>query len=189
MPDGYLEELQAGDSVKRMDCVCLTSTKSNPLIEHSVRGFERAVAQSPEVRGWRFLVTGEASGIATSTRIESTGLLASPGELLRTSRAVVLLSDLGFGFKTKLLEAIVAGNRVIVTPGLFSRLPDVLHPWTLEVDLDDAHSFAAALDVAAGPAPDGDPNRALRDQHHALLDDLVGRHAQQAETVPRRGQP
>lgn len=185
VPDAYLDELQSSDSMKRLDCVCLTSTKSNPLIEDSVRGFQRAVSQSPEVEEWRFLVTGEASGVATSSRIENTGLLASPGDLLRGSRAVVLLSDLGFGFKTKLLEAIVAGNRVLVTPGLFRRVPEVLHPWTVEVDLDAVHSFTEALTLAAEPAPTGDPNRALREQHHAVLDELISRHLDPEDALGR----
>lgn len=176
VPDTYLADLEVGNSVKRLDCVCLTSTKRNPLIEDSVRGFERAVTQCPEGDGWRFLVTGEASAAAGLARIENTGMLASPGELLRTSRAVVLLSDLGFGFKTKLLEAIVAGNRVLVTPGLYRRIPDLLYPWTVKVSLDTPLSFAEALAQAEQPLPEGDPNRVLRERHHAVLDELIGGH-------------
>lgn len=178
VPDAYLGELQSGDSVKRRDCVCLTSTKRNPLIEDSVRGFERAVAGASAVDNWRFLVTGDATATGSGSRIENTGMLASPGDLLRTSRAVALLSDLGFGFKTKLLEAIVAGNRVLVSPGLYRRVPALLHPWTIEVDLDVPGSFAAALSTAEQPVPEGDPNRALKELHHAVLDELIGRHAE-----------
>ncbi|MBA2531929.1 MAG: hypothetical protein H0V23_07465 [Nocardioidaceae bacterium] len=100
----------------------------------------------------------------------------SPMELLATSRAVALLSDYGYGFKTKLLEAIIAGNRVLVTPGLYRRMPRILDPWTLCVDLRDPASFAEALDEARDPLPQGDPNTALREQHHAVLDALILGH-------------
>jgi hypothetical protein len=177
IPDQYLEGLESGDTTKQRDCVCLTSTRRNPLIEDSVRGFERAIAQSPEAVGWRFLVTGDVSAGSRDPRIVNTGMLNSPGELLRKSRAVALLSDLGYGFKTKVLEAIVAGNRVLVTPGLYQRIPDLLYAWTFEVDLKEPHGFALALAQAEQPLPDGDPNGLLRAHHHAVLDRLIGRHA------------
>jgi hypothetical protein len=176
VPDQYLGELGRGDSVKQRDCVCLTSTKQNPLIDDSVRGFERAVAGLPANSGWRFLVTGGTTASTQGGRIESTGMLSSPGELLRTSRAVALLSDYGYGFKTKLLEAVVAENRVLVTPGLRRRIPAELDPWTITIDLRDPSSFAGALQTANEPLPAGRPNDALRARHHSVLDRLLAAH-------------
>lgn len=177
VPDEHLAELRVRDDEEEKGkvCVCLTSTKRNPLIEDSVRGFERAVGSLHDDDGWRFLVTGDLSA-PTGPRIESTGLLASPAPLLRDSRAVALLSDYGYGFKTKLLDAVVAGNRVIVTPGLYRRIPEMLHPWTIEVRLDDPDSFATALRTAELPLPPGEPNEALRRLHHGVLDDLLDQH-------------
>jgi hypothetical protein len=175
VPDQYLGDLGRGDSVKQRDCVCLTSTKKNPLIDDSVRGFERAVAGIPANSDWRFLVTGPTAS-TQGGRIESTGMLSSPGEVLRSSRAVALLSDYGYGFKTKLLEAVVAENRVLVTPGLRRRMPAELDPWTVTVDLRDPSSFADALQTANEPIPAGRPNDALRARHHSVLDRLIAAH-------------
>lgn len=187
VPDTYLSELLVGDAVKEKTCVCLTSTRRNPLIEDSVRGFERAVGSLTAADGWRFLVTGDLESTRGDGRIESTGLLDTPAPLLRRSRAVALLSDYGFGFKTKLLDAVVAGNRVLVTPGLYRRIPEILHPWTVEVDLHDPASFASALVAAEQPLPPGDPNDTLRRLHHGVLDALLENHLANRDGGSARG--
>ena len=184
VPDAYLDELAPpqGRAVPRSNvCVCLTSSKRNPLIDDSVRGFHRAVQSASQDLPWTFVVTGDASAAAENPRIHRTGMLESPAEVLTTSRAVALLSDYGYGFKTKLLDAVVAGNRILVTPGLRRRVPPELDAWTITVDLNIAGSFTAALDKCTGDLPEGDPNALLRQRHHRTLDDLLVR-----ATPPRR---
>lgn len=174
VPDEYLEEFTAAGGAREQLCVCLTSTKRNPLIVDSVRGLSRALEHLPSASDWRFAVTGLVEPeLAPDPRVEWLGLLDSPAQLLRGSRCVALLSDLGFGFKTKLLEAVVAGNWVLVTPGLHARMPRDLDPWTLRVDLNRPDALERALETAAGPLPEGDPNALLRERHHALLDELL----------------
>ena len=173
VPDDYLGELLPDDRPRENICVCLTSTKRNPVIEDSVRGFRQVVESLPEDNGWRFVVTGDVPEIRSS-RLEQIGTVSSPGDLLRTSRAVALLSDYGYGFKTKLLDAVVAGNRVIVTPGLRGRIPPEMAPWTSTVDVRRPETFRRALDEASTPPPDGHPNDELRRRHHGVLDDILG---------------
>lgn len=173
VPDVYLAELSPTTAARERVCVCLTSTRRNPVIEDSVRGFRRALATVPPGSGWRFVVTGDVT-LQPDDRFEAAGMLASPGDVLTTSTAVALLSDYGYGFKTKLLEAVVAGNRVFVTPGLRRRLPPEMDSWTVPVDLRRPGSFIEALAAADQPLPAGRPNDLLRARHHRLLDALLG---------------
>ena len=50
----------------------------------------------------------------------------SPLSLLAEARVVAIPSDLGMGFKTKILEAILAGCWVLVTEDVQRRLPDAV---------------------------------------------------------------
>lgn len=175
VPDAY-RVAPRDPSVRAQEslCVCLTSTKSNPLIVDALRNFDRAVRDLPVpvAEGWRFAATGPVEDVPLGPRIVRMGLVPSLDDVLRQARLVALLSDYGYGFKTKLLDAIAAGSRVAVTPKLWSRMPRSLDPWVLRVDLAEPGSFAAALEAAAADLPAGDPNRALREQHDAVLDAL-----------------
>lgn len=178
LPDDYqLVPSDPSSCTRENLCVCLTSTTSNPLIVDSLRNFDLAVRGLPEpvAQGWSFAVTGSVEDVPLDTRVIRLGLLPKLDDVLRRARLVALLSDYGYGFKTKLLEAIVAGSRVAVTPKLWKRVPRSLDPWVLRVDLAESGSFAAALEAAAADPPPGDPNRDLREQHDAALDALFSR--------------
>jgi hypothetical protein len=86
------------------------------------------------------------------------------------ARAVTILSDLGMGFKTKILEAIMAGCWVIVTPDVFARLPEAVRPWCKTARPDSAEDFRQAISGCAGPPPAGHPNAELRAAAFRALD-------------------
>jgi len=79
------------------------------------------------------------------------------------------LSDYGYGFKTKILEAILTRTYVLITPRLRARIPTSLHRYCITVDPSPS-SFAAALDSAMAPFPESDVNQRMRDEAFATLD-------------------
>jgi len=127
---------------------------------------------------WRFAITGKIKPrklLGKSSRMEQTGLLDSPLPLLAQARAVAILSDLGMGFKTKLLEAAMAGCWLLVTPDLLARVPDALRPWCLAVEPNSVEQFGSRLRECESRAlPDGDPNRVLREEAFRSLDATLG---------------
>lgn len=127
---------------------------------------------------WQFLMTGKikpADLFGRLGRIEPTGLLDSPLSIIAGARAVAILSDLGMGFKTKLLEAAMAGCWLIVTPALMKRIPKCLRPWCLPVATNSPAQFARQLErIAREPPPSQDPNALLRDEAFQALDRILG---------------
>lgn len=83
---------------------------------------------------------------------------------------MAILSDYGFGFKTKILDAILHSCYVLLTPGLYNRLPDVIKQFCLVVDPKDSNAFRRALESCLNPFPEVDANALLRSQAFAALD-------------------
>ena len=131
LPRQYLEEAQA-TLPKKKQCIVLGSSQPGPLIEHGVNAFFRLLSQTGaapyESAGWRFIVSGKRTRrMPKAADFKALGIrrlnVESPSELLRSARATLIASDLGRGFKTKILEAIACEAFVICTPGLYRRLP------------------------------------------------------------------
>lgn len=177
LPTEYLPA-PAPEQPRRPDCVCLMSSTSGvaPLAADASRNFFRLVeglgAAAPE---WRFLITGDLplSGPAPPARVIRTGLVENPYDLLSPARAVALLTDLGHGFKTKILDAAVNGCRVLVTDRLYRRLPAEIRPCCLVVDLRSVDSFREALRRSLEPLPGPHPNEQLRARAFGVLDELL----------------
>jgi glycosyltransferase involved in cell wall biosynthesis len=128
------------------------------------------------VPGWRFLITGHESAVpmSISSVVERTGFVDDPLALLHESRAVALLTDYGFGFKTKILEAAACGCWSLVTPLVFDRLPVDVRPYCVVVENKSAEAFATALENTRMPLPEGDLDALLRAQAYAAMDRLMG---------------
>lgn len=159
-------------------CVCLQSTIQNPFLEDAAVNFNDAINKlhyaSPD---WEFCITGAEldSDAPRTERLKATGLLESPFEILKRCRAVALLSDYGFGFKTKILEAIQHRCFVLVTAGLYQRLPGQIQRYCLVVDLSDPDSFEAALAKCLVEFPVVDVNALIREEAFNNLDALLTR--------------
>lgn len=169
-------------------CVCPLSTAKSirPFPLDAFQNFARLVrAYRLKPGPWKFAMTGALkvnhrwnhmvdSELIVKGDIEQLGFLDDPMTLFAQARAVAVLSDLGFGVKTKILDAIAARCWVLVTPGLYSRLAPELQPYCLVVDrLEHVAGFRAALDRAMQPFPEPDPNDALRDRAFTTLDKLM----------------
>ena len=135
---------------------------------------------------WDFRLTGNLKPpdvLGPLGRLKPTGLLASPLPLLAEARAVAIPSDLGMGFKTKILEAILAGCWVLVTEEVHGRLPEALHSWCRVIDPRSPARFAETLRGCTAPPPPGDPNALLRDEAFRGLDRVLAVDAERLEAA------
>jgi hypothetical protein len=176
MPQSYLPEFPVA-RVKDRICLCLLSTIPNPLLRDAARHFTKAVeALNGRCGHWTFVATGDAAsyGVARPSYVQWTGVLETPYPLLARARAMALLSDLGYGFKTKILEAILTHTYVILTPGLYRKLPAVLRPYCIVVQPGSGDEFAGALEKTDQCFPTADVNTPLRNHAFRVLDDVFG---------------
>ncbi|CAN5859090.1 hypothetical protein BH18ACI4_BH18ACI4_02390 [soil metagenome] len=176
LPRTYDEAVVAGE--KKTQCVCMMSTTLStlPFLIDAAKNFSKAVTRlGDELPEWEFLITGDfpSRAIKLPGRVTRTGLLATPFKVLAESRVMALLSDYGFGFKTKLLDAIHTKCYVLVLKGLYRRLPAEVQPFCIIVDTDSVDSFRSALERCREPYPDGDPNDIFRSRAFAALDELL----------------
>ena len=166
---------------KKLQCVCLMSTSHGtlPFTLDAARRFARLVERlDRQCSEWSFFITGDfpAGMLTLPVRITRTGFLDTPFELLAESRSLALLSDFGFGFKTKLLDAIKNKCYVLVARRLYQRLPVEVQPYCIVVDPNSVESFKNALERCLQPYPDGNPNDVLRTQAFTALDELLCNH-------------
>ncbi len=187
LPDSYLNDIPRA-RVKSPRCVNMMTTKANrPFLVDAARNFYRLVNALGESEGrWSFSMTGDfhQEKLPNCPRVKVEGFLENPLELLSESRAVALLSDYGFGFKTKLLEAICCGCRVLVTGKLFERLPRSVQRFAIIVDPGSVESFREALNRSLEPFPSGDVNAELRRENFAALDAILGVESKPAPEQP-----
>lgn len=172
VPDSYKEDADSAPAKEEL-CVCLLSTIMNSFLADSARNFHRALESlGPDMPAWTFHVTGRNPPRPDRPlpRLVATGLLDSPFNLMVRARAMALLSDFGFGFKTKILDAILVKSYVLVTSKLHARLAPVLHPFCFVVDPDSKESFRIALEACLKPFPAIDANSVLRAEAFAALD-------------------
>jgi hypothetical protein len=85
---------------------------------------------------FEFLITGDLSGwkLPHSPAVRLTGMLDDLPAFLKTVRAVAMLSDLGYGFKTTICDSIAHGASILAHPTMRTRCPDILKPAILAVD-------------------------------------------------------
>ncbi|MDC0575537.1 glycosyltransferase family 4 protein [Nitrosomonadaceae bacterium] len=175
LPTEYLID-NAREIKKDKLCVCFTAIQSTPLMADAVKNFSNHVeGLGDHCNDWKFAVVGNAANEKPPTRIHVTGVLESPFEMLQQARAVAVLSDLGRGFKTKIMEAIQARAYVLVPPPLFKRLPKEVLPFCIPVRKNSVVDFQRALDKCMEPYPEGDPNGVLRAQAYEALNRLFSK--------------
>jgi hypothetical protein len=187
----YLAEIPIAPT-KRSECVCITSTSPGPITHDAIRGFARALGSLGRDgrSNWQFAVSGYREPWMEEL-FQKTGVSvdwkwgANPYEVMGPARAVAILSDYGRGFKTKILEALQCRARVLATPGLFRRIPEVIKPFCVEVDLKIPNSFEKALEIASTPFPGGDPSELLQKIAYQSLDRMFGLPSYQLEAAAK----
>ncbi len=165
----------AKESAKGTVCVSIGSAASpGGVTQDAFLNFCRLVqGLEGRLQGWSFLSTGDWNGVAVPSRVHKLGRLDSPFEALAEAKAVAVLSDLGRGFKTKILDGIVAKAFVLVSPRMYKRLPAEVRPLCKSVVLDSPRAFEAALIECEAPFPAVDANELLRDRAFKALDRIL----------------
>jgi hypothetical protein len=179
----YLEEIEreiAGRGDKRKNMIlCVMSSHPGALTYHSLMRFHEAVTGIGQRRpDWRFRATGRSLWMkvhpALSQRVKHLGIIDDLMGQLCEVRATAVLSDLGRGFKTKILEAILCKTWVLVTPLLFKRLPVEVQPYCIIVDPEARYGLDEAIDrIERRQWPQGDVNAALKKAAYAALDRAI----------------
>lgn len=170
----YYQESRPAKAVRKPICVCLSSAAPGPMTLAAVRNFIDIVQQA-NVTGWRFQITGDVPEdlIPPGSPIERLGFVPDPLAVLEEATCTALMSDLGMGFKTKVLDAARMGCYTLMPPKLFSRQPDEVKPFCLMVKPGDAQAFRNALERSLEPPPETDVNAALRQRAYAVLDQII----------------
>jgi glycosyltransferase involved in cell wall biosynthesis len=161
--------------------VCpLALNQSSHLIDAGRHFFDAVRSLGDELPYWQFAVTGKLESfpfpLKAPRRAEALGFVDDMSGLLGRARAVAVLSDYGHGFKTKILEAMEYGCRVLVPPTLFGRLPDEVRPYCLVVDPNLPDSFRSALqklEAIDDEVPGAEINARFKELTIAVLDDLL----------------
>ena len=171
------------ESERARRCICLMSADWSPLAQHAAKALIDLVKRTPPslLDGWEFMVTGDlppdggAEIFDSGGRVRITGRLENPFDVMVQSRALAHLSNLGMGFKTKLLDFVQCGGWVLLPRRLYGRQPRELRPFCIVVDPSSPESLARALKKAATPWPDaGDVNGSLRRRAYRALDNAFG---------------
>ena len=174
----HVYDIEMLDGPKKDQCVCLMSTAvgTSPLLHDALLNFNKLVEKlGTRCPKWAFIVTGDLSNqrIEFPNRVGCTGFLETPFPLLVESRAMALLSNYGFGFKTKLIDAVQAGCYALVPKKLYNRLPEEIKPFCIVVKLGSRRSFESGLEKCAQPFPPGHLNARLKERAFSVLDELI----------------
>jgi hypothetical protein len=162
---------------KKFQCVCLTSVAQTTsiLIDAAKRFVKLVEGLGQRCSEWNFFITGDFSSniLNLSKRVTLTNLLDNPFKILAESRAITIFSNFGFGFKTKILDAIHNKCYILVPRMLYQRLPVEVRPYCIVVNMNSVESFKDSLRKCLEPYPDGNPNEILRKQAFAALDKVI----------------
>ena len=110
---------------------------------------------------------------SVSTRVEILRQCDEPWDLLCEVRALAVLTHLGFGFKTTIVDGLAAGCHVIVHPRLAPRLPKDIADLCIVCDpANDAH-MARLAHTLSMPPRHHEVNRLLRERALLVLRTIV----------------
>lgn len=183
VPESYVFHPPA-DLQKTNRCVCAMSADWTPLAHHAARVLVELVKKTtPEqVKPWKFAITGDLGKhrdsykpLKSGGRIDIAGNVDNPFEYMVKSRAMAHLSNLGMGFKTKLLDFVSGGGWLLVPRKLYERQPEELKPFCIVVDPLTPEKLVEALRKAREPWPDNSHiNDRLRERAFAGMDKAFG---------------
>lgn len=115
--------------------VCLAGTR-DPIGRGHLEGFA-ALARRPEFSSWRFVASAGLMGgdcVSLPDRVERIGRIEEPWDVLCRIKAVAVLSEWGYGFKTTIADALAAGTHALVHPRQHARLSEEHRRLAIAVD-------------------------------------------------------
>lgn len=124
---------------------------------------------------WRFLLTRgimqSDKEVSLSDNVELIEDVKKPYELLCKSKVVAVLTPLGFGMKTTIIDALAAGCHILVHPKLAQRLPDELRKICILYNPDKRRNLEELNQKLRLPPPQSfiDYNKHLRQSAISVL--------------------
>jgi hypothetical protein len=128
--------------------VCMpTSVKSRKSLDLVRRFIAFAELATKQGAPYEFLITGNLDSwpAPQSQAVRYTGMIDDLGQFFGTVKAVCILSDLGYGFKTTIADAMANGVAVLVHEKLRRRFASMLGDTLITVDPASSESVGAAL--------------------------------------------
>lgn len=156
---------------------CLPSSSRNRKSIDLIERFARFAVRSRSVGcDYRFKLTGDLRswGLDLPSEVETTGMLPDLGAFMNDVLAVAILSPLGYGFKTTIMDAIAAGAFVLLHPTLYRRCPPILRPACIPVADDSMEAVAGAVRALGGDFPLSGINDLMRRQAQEILCRFAG---------------
>lgn len=111
------------------------------------------------------LLGSSTSPLDNAKRID----IAEPWKILTESRAVAVLTDLGFGMKTTIIDGLAAGAHVLVHSGLINRLPEAIANAVVPVDVNLQNLGRILAERLSKPPEDATINLKLMRQAKTLM--------------------
>ena len=181
--DNYNRQLNRNEN-KKNQFVCFMGTggEITPLLYDAGKNTVDLINALPDATAsdWLFIITGRLRPtdiFGNLGRVISTGRVENPYQILVESKVVSILSDLGMGFKTKILEAVEAGCWVFVTQSLYDRLPQEVLSASVVIDILSPDTLRDALERCANqPPPEIKANADLQKKAYASLDEIFLEH-------------
>jgi hypothetical protein len=110
-----------------------------------------------------------------SAHVEILRQCDEPWDLLCEVRSLAVLTHLGFGFKTTIVDGLAAGCHVIVHPKLARRLPEEIVELCVICDPANDANMSQLADLLSKPPSSANLNSRLREQARATLRAVVER--------------
>jgi len=134
-----------------------------------------ALAKSVKTAGdvdYEFVMTGRLAdwGLPASPFVSWAGMVDDLPALLKRTKAVCLLSPLGYGFKTTIADAIAHGCYVLAHPALARRCPEILLPAIIPLDTARTETMQLAMERLELPCSGSGINDMLREVNHSMLE-------------------
>ncbi len=159
-PDHLLTTSQCPIGDRRI-IACMPTSQKNRKSWDLVTRFLHFADRMKALTGdkYEFVVTGKVGdwGLPASKSVRFTGLIDDLPSLLQQTRAVAMLSDRGYGFKTTIGDALANGAIVLIHPKLAARCPAILSSSLVPCDTAHLHNLndiAAALEMASSSSVD-----------------------------------
>jgi hypothetical protein len=177
LPDGLaIQEDLKPVTVKR--CVCLMAPSHSSFLYNAAKNFNYLASGYTGCDDWSFCITGDEKNVPRSlaSNIQKVGFVDDVEKFLRCSAAIAILTEFGFGFKTKILEAAAAGCWSLVPVKTMRFIPDAVKCFCIPVDIGCKKSFDAALtESLRSPPCFEDVNDQLKNRVKKSLVNSLGR--------------
>lgn len=149
---------------KKNMCLCLMAPNHSAFLDDAAKNFCSIVSSLTDHEHWEFALTGDGYKISDNcSSVKQLGFVENIQDLLNKTSAIALLTEYGYGFKTKILEAAAADCWSIVPINVMSSIPLSIKPFCIPVNTACNRSFLNALRQSENPLPNfEDQNNELK---------------------------